>query len=89
MGSNPDHLHHDLAPFKVLVVGCSYGGLATAVNLLDLGEGLSPRLARESYSHHAEIPRIPVEVTIVDERDGFCKPCQPLPAPGGSWEGCL
>lgn len=61
------------APWRVLIVGGSYAGLAAATNLLDLSEGRLPRFnpmlerdARLSY-------KVPVEITIVDERDGYCE----------------
>jgi hypothetical protein len=68
MGSNPDHP----TLFKVLVVGTSYGGVATAVNLLDLADRLTPRQASEPYTHHPDSPAVRFEITIVDERDGYC-----------------
>lgn len=59
------------APFRLLVVGGSYAGLSTVMNLLDICNGRSPRMGTE-YPHHAEIKQIPVDITIVDERDGYC-----------------
>ncbi|KAI1213189.1 FAD/NAD(P)-binding domain-containing protein [Annulohypoxylon truncatum] len=44
-------------PYKVLIAGGCYSGLAVAINLLDKCDTI-------------ESP-IPVEITIVDERDGF------------------
>ncbi|KAI2468965.1 FAD/NAD(P)-binding domain-containing protein [Annulohypoxylon bovei var. microspora] len=44
-------------PYRVLIAGGCYGGLAAAINLLDRCDTI-------------ESP-IPVEITIVDERDGF------------------
>lgn len=58
---------------RVLIVGGSYAGLSTAVNLLDLGDGLSPRMAQEPYVHHPSVARVNFQITIVDERDGYCK----------------
>ncbi|KAL1954141.1 hypothetical protein VTO42DRAFT_1721 [Malbranchea cinnamomea] len=59
-----------VAPYKVLVIGGSYGGLAATVNLLDLCHGKPCRFTGET-----ELPepreKIPVQITIVDERDGF------------------
>ncbi|KAF2456378.1 hypothetical protein BDY21DRAFT_49049 [Lineolata rhizophorae] len=58
--------------FNILVVGCSYGGLATVVNLLDL---CNREVSR--FSIYAALPESPVQraiatrITIVDERDGF------------------
>lgn len=55
-------------PFKVLVVGGSYAGLAASLNLLDLCHGKSARFLPDSAP---PAQKIPVEITLVDERDGF------------------
>lgn len=69
MGSIPE-----TAPVvRVFIAGGSYAGLSTAVNLLDLGDGLSPRMAREEYTHHPSVPKVNFQITIADERDGYCK----------------
>lgn len=62
-------------PFQVLVLGGSYAGLAATVNLLDLCHGKPCRFAaRYGNAVREEFPRnVPVKVTIVDERDGFCE----------------
>ncbi|ROT40232.1 FAD/NAD(P)-binding domain-containing protein [Sodiomyces alkalinus F11] len=67
MGSLPDVV----SPFRFLIVGCSYAGLSSALNLLDLCNGLSPRMSHQPYKHHPQFRHIPIEITIVDERDGF------------------
>ncbi|KAL2886575.1 hypothetical protein HOO65_060405 [Ceratocystis lukuohia] len=56
---------------RVLVVGGSYAGLSATVNLLDLASGLQPRIGHSEYKHHPEAKTLPIEITIVDERDGF------------------
>lgn len=62
------------APFvRVFIAGGCYTGLSTALNLLDLGQGLSPRMAHEPYVHHPDLPKVNFQITIADERDGFCK----------------
>ena len=58
---------------KVLVAGGSYAGLSTVVNLLDLGDGLSPRASPEPYAHHPDLAKVDFQITLVDERDGFCE----------------
>lgn len=58
---------------RVLIAGGSYCGLSAAMNLRDLGDGRSPRMAGEPYPHHAELPKVNFEITLVDERDGYCK----------------
>lgn len=55
-------------PKRILIVGASYAGLAAATNLLDLSEG---RPQRFSPSDPAPSTRFPVEITIVDKRDGY------------------
>ncbi|OKL58316.1 hypothetical protein UA08_06423 [Talaromyces atroroseus] len=55
---------------RVLVVGGSYAGLSVTLNLLDLCNGLAPRFSG-SKSPVDISQQTPVEVTIVDERDGF------------------
>lgn len=57
---------------KVLVIGCSYAGLATTVNLLDLCDGKPPRFSGTLSEDTAPTPKLPVDITIVDERDGYC-----------------
>lgn len=58
--------------FRVLVVGGSYGGLTAALTLLDLSRG---RVARFNSTPDAQPPQrqLPIQITVVDERDGFCK----------------
>ncbi|KAK4108312.1 pyridine nucleotide-disulfide oxidoreductase-like protein [Canariomyces notabilis] len=59
-------------PFRILVVGGSYGGLSAALNLQDLCRGLAPRCGpKPNEGEHVERPQYPVDITIVDERDGF------------------
>lgn len=67
-------------PFKVLVVGGSYGGLSAALNLQDICSGRAARCGPDAkkaaldgtYAGH-DGPQFAVDITVVDERDGFCK----------------
>jgi hypothetical protein len=63
----------DPSPVRVLIAGGAYAGLTAAINLVDLGQGLQPRQAEEPYTHHPDLPKVDFEVTVVDERDGFCE----------------
>ncbi|CAI7618596.1 unnamed protein product [Penicillium palitans] len=56
--------------FRVLVIGGSYGGLSAALALIDLSQG---RLTRFNYNADAQAPthRIPIQITVVDKRDGY------------------
>lgn len=58
--------------FRVLVIGGSYGGLAAALTLVDLSRGRVPRF---SSNPDATPPphRVPVQITVADERDGYCR----------------
>lgn len=59
---------------KVLVIGASYGGLAAALNLLDLCCGKPARFDGESKELAASKRTIiPIQIKVVDERDGYCK----------------
>lgn len=70
MGSVPNS---DAPTVRVFIAGGSYAGLSAAVNLLDLGRGLSPRMSQQPYVHHADLPGVNWDITIADERDGYCK----------------
>ncbi|KAK6226326.1 hypothetical protein QIS74_02373 [Colletotrichum tabaci] len=67
MGSLPGAI----PPFRVFIVGTSYGGVSAALNLLDLSSGKPPRLAHTPYEHHPDFKNIPIDITIADERDGY------------------
>lgn len=58
---------------RVLVIGGSYSGLAATVNLLDLSQGGFPRFTGAPEDGTAPGPQLPVDITIVDERDGYCE----------------
>ncbi|KAH6847095.1 pyridine nucleotide-disulfide oxidoreductase-like protein [Chaetomium sp. MPI-CAGE-AT-0009] len=59
-------------PFKVLVAGGSYGGLSAALNLQDLCLGLAPRCGvKPAAGEDIEPSRFSVDITVVDERDGY------------------
>lgn len=58
------------APFKVLILGGCYAGLSAALNLIDLSEGRAARQGNGVVPAHDG--KIPVDITIVDERDGYC-----------------
>lgn len=62
-----------LAPVKVLVIGGSYGGLAAALNLLDLCQGKAARFSAGQTPSTTLSVKTPVRIRIVDERDGFCE----------------
>ncbi|KAK4100407.1 pyridine nucleotide-disulfide oxidoreductase-like protein [Parathielavia hyrcaniae] len=59
-------------PFRVLVAGGAYGGLSAALNLQDLCRGLPPRCGPSpDGAGQIERPQFAVDITIVDERDGY------------------
>lgn len=56
---------------RVLVAGCAYGGIAVVVNLLDLCLGKPARGAPNKVPHELALKGVPVDIHIVDERDGY------------------
>ena len=62
-----------ISPVKVLVVGGSYGGLAAALNLLDLCKGKQGRCSRDVEAADGLRVNVPIQIKFVDERDGYCK----------------
>ncbi|CAG8362590.1 unnamed protein product [Penicillium salamii] len=58
-------------PFKVLIIGGSYAGLAATLNLVDLCQGRKCRFNVDEADKAPE-HKVSVQVTIVDERDGYC-----------------
>ncbi|PPQ79382.1 hypothetical protein CVT25_002652 [Psilocybe cyanescens] len=77
-GRSPERLSHSIIifvssmelKFKVLVIGGAYAGLGAVTNLLDLTHGKRPRFDYSEDPLESE-HRIPVEITVVDERDGY------------------
>lgn len=59
-----------LLPHRILVVGGAYAGLALVHNILRQTKRLE---LDGTASSTAICTRRPLEVTILDERDGFCK----------------
>lgn len=59
-------------PHRVLIVGCAYGGVSTVVNLLEYANGKG----RQSFYPGPDFKNVKsrrgVEVTVIDERDGYC-----------------
>lgn len=70
-----------LPTVRILVAGGSYAGLSTVVNLLDLGRGLTARMSENKYKYHPELGLVNWDITVVDERDGFCKQNGPSRSP--------
>lgn len=62
------------APHRVLVVGCAYGGISAVVNLLDCakGKGMRDNYIPDTVDFKNKKSKQGVEVTVLDERDGYC-----------------
>lgn len=60
-------------PYRVLIAGGAYGGVSAAVNLLDLSLGKSARLDPDKAPVAEACDGVPIQIHIVDERDGYCK----------------
>ncbi|KAF2993437.1 hypothetical protein E8E13_001174 [Curvularia kusanoi] len=59
------------SPHRILVVGCAYGGIAAIVNLLELSNGKSRQPIYPGPDFKGAKSRRGVEVTVIDERDGY------------------
>ena len=59
------------APIRVVVIGGSYAGLSAALNLYDYCNGKEARARLHDPVGGSGIV-IPVEIKLVDERDGYC-----------------
>ena len=60
-------------PYRILIAGGAYGGVSAAVNLLDLSLGRSARLDPDKAPVDEARNGVPIEIHIVDERDGYCE----------------
>lgn len=57
---------------RVLIVGCAYGGISAAVNLLDLEKGKARQSVYPGPDFSGRRSRNGIEITVIDERDGYC-----------------
>lgn len=58
---------------RVLVVGCAYGGVTAVVNLLDLEKGQGRQSVYPGADFSGKRCKRGIEVTVIDQRDGYCK----------------
>lgn len=61
------------APHRILIVGCAYGGISALVNLIDLSQGKARDTVYPVPDTTGRKTRNGVEITVIDERDGYCK----------------
>ncbi|KUJ10931.1 FAD/NAD(P)-binding domain-containing protein [Mollisia scopiformis] len=72
MGSIEGELAVKETPTKILVIGGCYGGLSAALNLHDLCSGKQSRATLHLPSEETgPRPKLPVDIKVVDERDGY------------------
>lgn len=59
---------------KVAIIGCSYAGMSATLTLAALKDGLAiPFASYGGYSHLRDAPSMQdFNITMIDERDGFC-----------------
>lgn len=60
-------------PHRVLIVGCAYGGISAVVNLLDLAQGKPRDTVYPTPNMSGKKSKQGVEITVIDERDGYCR----------------
>ncbi|CAG5179230.1 uncharacterized protein ALTATR162_LOCUS9098 [Alternaria atra] len=58
-------------PHRVLIVGCAYGGVSAAINLLDYSQGKARQSVYPGPDFQGARSRRGVEITVIDERDGY------------------
>lgn len=59
-------------PHRVLVIGCAYGGISAVINLLEYSQGRARPDVYPGLDFHGVKSERGVEVTVIDERDGYC-----------------
>jgi hypothetical protein len=64
-------------PHRVLVVGCAYGGISAVVNLLEFSQGKARQSVYPGPDFQGARSRRGVEITVIDERDGYCASLYP------------
>lgn len=66
--------HRTSRPQRILVAGGGFAGLSLIGNLLDLCQGRKARFDLDkAASDDGNGKKVDVLITIVDERDGYCK----------------
>ena len=60
------------SPHRILVVGCAYGGISAVLNLLDFAQGKSRQSVYPGPDFNGAQSRRGVDITVIDERDGYC-----------------
>lgn len=61
------------SPHRVLIVGCAYGGISALVNLLDLSQGKARDTVYPVPNLQGKKSKNGVDITVIDERDGYCQ----------------
>lgn len=61
-------------PVRILILGGAYGGMAAAMNLADLCVGKPTRFG---LANPQPGRKMPLDITMVDERDGYCTTKRP------------
>jgi hypothetical protein len=68
-----------LPAVRVLVVGGSYAGISTTLNLLSLGLKGTTRFGKSPIPEVSagSVESVPLDIHVVDERDGYGEYIQP------------
>lgn len=59
-------------PHRVLIVGCAYGGISAVINLLEYSRGTARQSVYPGPDFKGAQSKRGVEITVIDERDGYC-----------------
>jgi hypothetical protein len=65
-------------PHRVLIVGCAYGGISAVINLLEYSRGAARQSVYPGPDFEGTKSQRGVEITVIDERDGYCTSHNPL-----------
>jgi hypothetical protein len=64
-------------PHRVLIVGCAYGGVSAVINLLEYSQGKARQSVYPGPDFKGTKASRGVEITVIDERDGYCASLTP------------
>lgn len=59
-------------PHRVLIVGCAYGGISAVINLLEYSQGKARQSVYPGPDFKGAKCNRDIEITVIDERDGYC-----------------
>jgi hypothetical protein len=71
-------------PHRILIVGCAYGGISAVINLLEYSQGKARQSVYPGPDFKGAKCSRGIEITVIDERDGYCASSTPTLAEASS-----